>query len=101
MADNEEYLSWVESRRLIISQLTAMDGSIRDLVTRIDKYNESARDKVAELSREAQTRISELTLRVAMLELRAKLWGGAIGLLSGGIATGLVNMLMASMSIRH
>jgi hypothetical protein len=93
MNEIEEFSSWLESRRLIISQLTAMDASIRELGVRIDKYNETARERAAEFSKEAQVGISDLKLRVAMLELRAKLWGAALGMISGAIATGVFQLV--------
>ena len=96
MADTEEYSSWLESRRLIISQLAAMDLSIRDLSGRIDRFNEAYREKAVEMSKEAQVGISDLNLRVAMLELRAKLWGGIIGMVSGGVGTVVVQLVMHS-----
>jgi len=92
MTDSEEYSSWLESRRLIIAQLAAMDGSIRDLSTKIDKFNDTAREKAIDVAKEAQTGIADLNLRVAMLELRAKLWGGMIGLVAGGVATAVVQL---------
>ena len=98
MADNDEYSSWLESRRLIISQLSAMDSSIRDLATKIDRFNDTAREKAIEVAKEAQTGISALNLRVAMLELRAKLWGGIIGLLGGGVAAVIVQLVTRSLT---
>ena len=97
MADTEEYASWLESRRLIIAQLAAMDSSIRDLGSKIDRFNDSAREKAIEVAKEAQAGISDLNLRVAMLELRAKLWGGVIGLISGGVATVIVDLITREM----
>jgi hypothetical protein len=96
---NDEMASWLESRRLIISQLSAMDASIRELGTRIDRFNEMSRDRALELSKEAQSGIAELRMRVAMLELRAKLWGATLGMISGGIATGLTQLILQS--LRH
>ncbi len=40
--------------------------------------------------------MTELMVRVAMLELRTKLWCAAIGLLGGGILTGVVNLFLAA-----
>jgi hypothetical protein len=97
MTDSEEYSSWLESRRLIISQLAMMDGSIRDLSARIDKFHDTARENAIVVAKEAQAGISDLNLRVAMLELRAKLWGGVIGLLAGGVATAIVQLLTRSL----
>jgi hypothetical protein len=71
-----------------------MDGSIRDLAVKIDKFNDSAREKAIDVAREAQSGIADLNLRVAMLELRAKLWGGAIGLATGAVGTAIVQLVM-------
>jgi hypothetical protein len=94
MPNTEEYSSWLESRRLIISQLATLESSIRDLGAKIDRFNDSAREKAIEVAKEAQLGISDLNLRVAMLELRAKLWGGIIGLAGGGVATVIVQVAM-------
>jgi hypothetical protein len=94
MQDHDELASWIESRRLIISQLTAMDASIRELSNRIDRFNENSRDRSLELSNEAQEGISDLKLRVAMLELRAKLWGATLGMVGGGVATGVMQLIL-------
>ena len=98
MHDGDEFPSWLESRRLIISQLTTMESAIRDLGSKIDRFNDSARERAVEVAKEAQTGIAELNLRVAMLELRAKLWGGVIGLASGGMATVVVQLIMQSLT---
>jgi hypothetical protein len=94
MPEVEEYSSWLESRRLIIAQLAAMESAIRDLAGKIDKFNDSAREKAIEVAKDAQGGITELNLRVAMLEMRAKLWGGIIGLAGGGVATVIVQLVM-------
>jgi hypothetical protein len=93
MQSSEEYASWLESRRLIISQLATLEAAIRDLGSKIDRFNDAAREKAIEVAKESQLGISDLNLRVAMLELRAKLWGGAIGLAGGGVATVVVQLL--------
>jgi hypothetical protein len=94
MAEAEEYSSWLESRRLIIAQLAAMESAIRDLAGKMDKFNDVAREKAIEVAKDAQGGITELNLRVAMLEMRAKLWGGIIGLAGGGVATVIVQLVM-------
>jgi len=96
MQNAEEYSSWLESRRLIISQLATLEGSIRDLGSKIDKFNDSAREKAIEVAKDAQSGISDLNLRVAMLELRAKLWGGVIGLAGGSLAAVIVQLVTRS-----
>ena len=96
MQNADEYSSWLESRRLIISQLATLEVSILDLGSKIDKFNDTAREKAIEVAKDAQLGFSDLNLRVAMLELRAKLWGGVIGLAGGGVATGVVQLVMHS-----
>jgi len=93
MQDTEEYLSWLESRRLIISQLTAMEVSVRELGNRIDRYNEVSREKTIELASQAEAGIADLKMRVAARELLAQLWSGAIGLVAGGVAAVVVQLL--------
>jgi hypothetical protein len=100
VTENEEYASWLESRRLIIAQLAAMDGSIRELGARIDRYNDIARDRAAQLAKDAQDGLTDLRMRVAMLELRAKLWGGLLGVMGGAFATGMTQLIIASMRDR-
>ena len=56
----------------------------------------SARETAIAVAEESQSGLSELNLRVAMLELRAKLWGGIIGLAAGGIGTVVVQLVMRS-----
>jgi hypothetical protein len=94
MQESDEYSSWLESRRLIISQLTTMEVAIRDISSKIDRFNDAAREKAIEVAKEAQFGISGLNLRVAMLELRAKLWGAILGLIGGGLATVVVQLAM-------
>jgi hypothetical protein len=97
MHDSDDHASWLESRRLIISQLTSMDASIRELSIRIDRYSETSRERTAELAKAAQTETADLKLRVAMLEMRAKLWGATLGLVGGGIATGAVQLVVSTL----
>ncbi len=99
-SDNEELASWIESRRLIIAQLAAMDGSIRELATRIDRFNDLARERTAELAKEGQTGLGELRMRVGMLELRAKLWGAVLGVVGGVVATGIAQLMVTAMRMR-
>ena len=96
MRDPDDDSSWIESRRLIISQLATMEVAIHELSNKIDKFNDAAREKAIEVAKDAQVGISELNLRVAMLELRAKLWGGVIGLAGGGVATAIVQLVTHS-----
>lgn len=93
MPETDEAGGWLKSRRLIISQLSSMDGSIKELSTKIDRFNDAAREKAIDVAKEAQTGITELNLRVAMLEMKAKMWGAAIGLVAGGIGTVAIDII--------
>ena len=93
MQDTEEYISWLESRRLIISQLTAMDISIRELGDRIDSYTEVSRERTLEVASQAEAGITALKIRVATRELMGLLSSGGIGLVAGGVAAAIVQLL--------
>ncbi|MSP00391.1 MAG: hypothetical protein EXR07_04965 [Acetobacteraceae bacterium] len=93
----EEYNSWIESRRLVIAQLGAMDASIRELTIKVDRLNDLTREKAVEVAREAQTGLADVNLRLVMLETRIKIWGAVVGLLGGGVATILVNLVQRAM----
>jgi|HubBroStandDraft_4_1064222.scaffolds.fasta_scaffold1006943_2 hypothetical protein len=92
MQDSEEYAGWLESRRLIISRLTAMDLAIHELGVRIDGYNEVSREKTLQIANQAETAFADLKKRVAARDLLAILWSGAIGLLTGGLAAVVVEL---------
>jgi hypothetical protein len=97
MHENDDHASWLESRGLIISQLTSMDASIRELSIRIDRYSEVSRERTAELSKVAQSETADLKLRVAVLEMRAKIWSATLGLIRGGVATGALQLILGSL----
>ena len=93
MQDTEEYANWLESRRLIISQLTAIDISIRDLNDRIDSYTEVSRERTLEVANQAESGITALKMRMVARELLGILSSGGIGLIAGGIAATVVQLL--------
>jgi hypothetical protein len=93
MQDSEEYAGWLESRRLIISRLTAMDLAIHELGVRIDGYNEVSREKTLQIANQAETALADLKKRIADRDFFAVLWSGAVGLLTGGVATAVVELL--------
>lgn len=86
MADqSEEFSSWLESRRLIISQLSRMDNSVRELGVKVDRFNDTARERTEEMSREAQRAINDLNVRLSVLDMRVKMWAAGIGFGSAGL----------------
>ena len=93
MQDTEEYISWLESRRLIISQLTSMDISIRELGDRIDSYTEVSRERTLEVASQAEAGITALKIRVATRDLMGLLSSGGIGLVAGSVAAAVVQLL--------
>jgi len=93
MQDSEEYAGWLESRRLIISRLTATDVAIRELGARIDGYNEMSREKTLQIANQSETAFVDLKKRVAARDSLAILWGGAVGLVTVGMAAIVVEFL--------
>lgn len=91
--DSDTTASWNQSRQLIISELRRVDGSIRSLADKIDQLNEKGRDRMAAIEATVALQMSDVRERVAMLEVRAKIWGGMVGFLSGAIASGMVALI--------
>lgn len=79
--------SWNESRRLIVSQIRNTDSSIKELTSKIDLLNEKNRDRIGVLEALVAVQLSDMRVRIAMLEVRAKIWGGMIGAVGGIIAS--------------
>ena len=94
MKDTEEYISWLESRRLIISQLTANEVSIHELGVRLDAYTEVSREKTLEIANRAEAALMDLKIWVAARGLLTLLSSGAIGLVTGGVAAAVVDLIM-------
>ena len=91
----DEVSSWLESRRLIVAQLRSLDTSIRDLSSKIDKQAEEVRIRAGQMSEQSQKAISDINVRIAMLEVSSKIWGGTIGLVAGAIGSGIVQAVFA------
>jgi len=94
MQDTEVYANWLESRRLIISQLAATEASIHELGVRIDAYSEVSREKTLEIANRAEAAIADLRISVAGRELLILFSSGAIGLMTGGLAAAVVEVLV-------
>jgi len=115
MPADEEVSSWLESRRLIIQQLSNMTAEIKETGTKLDRLAESMRDRAArdtdlmrkeiaevretsrketnDLSASKGAEIADLKVRLAIMETSAKIWGGAVGLVGGAIASGVAHLL--------
>ena len=78
MSDSMEPESWSEYRRLILQALERLDGEIRGLNGKIDAFR--ADD------------IATIKVEVAMLKVKAGMWGAIMGLITGVLA-GLVAYL--------
>lgn len=61
--------SWVEYRRLILQALERLDGEIRGLNAKMDAFR--ADD------------IATIKVEVAMLKVKAGMWGAVMGLVTG------------------
>lgn len=97
MPEDESAASWNESRRLIVSQLRGMEEALRDLTVRIDLQGEKNRDRISVMEQQTAASLSDLKVRIAMLEVRAKIWGGMVGLVGGAVGTFVVDVLVGKL----
>ena len=84
---------WVENRKLIVSQLSVMDKSINDLGGKIETFHEANRSRTTDIEKDLRASLTEMTVRIAMLEVRAKIWGGIIGLATGSGAALVIDLI--------
>ena len=96
--DSEATASWNESRRLIISELRRVDDSLKGLETKIDQLNDKSRDRIGMVEAQVGAQLSDMKVRVAMLEVRAKIWGGMVGFFGGAVASGVVDILVGKIA---
>ena len=90
----DDVSSWLESRRLIITQLKSMDDAIRTLTEKIERQSDVARERIVVVATDTQKDLADLRVRIAMLEVSAKIWGGAIGLVGGSLGTLILDVLL-------
>jgi hypothetical protein len=86
--------SWLESRRLIITQLKSMDDAIRTLTEKIERQSDVARERIVVVATDTQKDLADLRVRIAMLEVSAKIWGGVLGLVGGSLGTLILDVLL-------
>lgn len=96
--DDDVDMSWVEARRLIISNLRNVDTRLGQLSEKIEQMQEKARERDRVFEARVETRIGDLNTRMAMMELRAKMWGGAIGFIGGGVASALADIVIGKLA---
>jgi len=71
-----------------------MDEAIRDLATKIELQSEKGRDRISVVEQQTNMAVSDLKVRIAMLEVRAKIWGGMVGFFGGAVASGVIDILV-------
>lgn len=98
-SDNE-YSSWLESRRLIIAQLNTMAASIKDLGDKVDRFNEGARERSDDMSKEAREAVNQLNVRLSVLDMQVKTWAAVIGLGCGAGGTIAMQFILRGMGIK-
>jgi hypothetical protein len=67
--DDSPHHTWIEYRELVLKELERLNESINILNIKIDKIH--TRD------------ISDMKIRIAMLEVRAGVWGAIAGCITG------------------
>lgn len=71
-----------------------MDDSIKELGTKIEQFNEKGRDRIGAMEVTVGVQMSDMKVRIAMLEVRAKIWGGMVGFFGGAVASGVIDILV-------
>lgn len=84
-ADHEES-TWSKHQMLVLSELK-----------RISDYVEKLNEKIDRNAADVTVKFHELHLDLAMLKLKASMWGAAAGVL----ATALVNLILQSIKVSH
>jgi hypothetical protein len=67
MPDLDDQASWTEYRRLILAELQRINAAVAEVDHKVDRMRSDD--------------ISQLKVEVAMLQVKAGVWGGAAGLL--------------------
>lgn len=75
-----------------------MDEAIRSLSDKIETMQEKGRDRASLFEAQVTSKISDLHTRMAMMEVRAKMWGGVIGFLGGGAASAILDVLIGKLT---
>lgn len=98
--NDQEFSSWLESRRLIIAQLNTMASSIKDLGDKVDRFNEGARERSDDMSKEAREAVNQLNVRLSVLDMQVKTWAAVIGLICGAGGTIAMQFILRGMGIK-
>ncbi len=90
----DEFSSWLESRRLIVAQLASMDAAIRELASKIERFNETSREQSGRISKEAQEAINAMNIRLSLLDQKVKIWSAGIGMVAGAVMAVIMPLIM-------
>lgn len=82
-----------EYRRLFLSELQRINNMLQGFDNKLDQLNNTNRDRISLVETSLNTQISDVKTRVAMLEVRAKIWGGMVGCVGGAVASGLIVLI--------
>lgn len=74
--------SWNEEKRVIATSLRNMTRSIETLTARLEAMNDINRDRINAVEKQISQQVGENTLRIAMLEVKAKTWGAVAGFIA-------------------
>lgn len=71
---------WINYRMLILSQLENLQGEIKALRQAFSKFREEE--------------MAQVKTEIALLKFKSGMWGGAIGMVGGGVVTLVVQLLL-------
>lgn len=85
-----------ENRRLIALQLDDIKQAVEKLSERVVSMDDKARDRAGLFEAKVGSEMTGVNVRIAMLEVRAKIWGGLIGSVGGGVVAAIIEFLVKS-----
>lgn len=80
--DSEGTGSWNEEKRVISSSLRTLTRSIELLTIKFETMSDTNRDRIILIEKQLSTQINDNSLRIAMLEVKAKTWGAIAGFIA-------------------
>jgi hypothetical protein len=90
----DEPLSWNESRRLIMTQLVTLEKGVQELDGKLDRLADLWGQERMRMSRETAIEITDLKVRLAMIEMSTRIWGAVIGGITGIVGAGVLQLLL-------
>lgn len=92
----EDHLpSWAEreNQRVTALKLEELTNAIEKLSDKIELMNEKSRDRSSLFETKINTELTNVNVKIAMMEVKMKIWAGVFGVASSAISTALIELL--------